>query len=153
MTGNISAFLLAGNLLNRDEKFVDEIPALLQVYATIFLDDLRIATSIRLADGERALGTRVSPEVAAVVLDEGRRYMGSAPILGEDFLTAYDPIIDNQGEVIGMLFVGIPEAPFVAMKEQCGQTIHLHFFFKCFFSPHHRVLCLAQSLPAAAVND
>ena len=116
-SGNPSAFLLAGELLNRDEKFVDEIPALLQVYATIFLDDLRIATSIRLPDGERALGTRVSPEVATVVLDEGRRYMGRAPIIGENYLTAYDPLIGDQGEIVGMLFVGIPEAPFVAMKE------------------------------------
>ena len=126
--GNVNAYLLAGDLLNRDEKFVDEISALLKVYATIFMDDLRIATSIRLEDGSRALGTLVSPEVANVVLDEGRRYMGSAPIIGEDYLTAYDPIIDDQGEIIGMLFVGIPEAPFVAMKENTiKQYVYISF--------------------------
>jgi signal transduction histidine kinase len=126
--GNINSFLLAGELLNRDENFVDEIQELLKVYATIFLDDLRIATSIRLTNGERALGTRVSPEVAAVVLDEGRRYMGQALIIDENYLTAYDPLIDDQGEIIGMLFVGIPEAPFVAMKEHTiKQYIYISF--------------------------
>ncbi|NLX91891.1 MAG: HAMP domain-containing protein [Firmicutes bacterium] len=115
--GNVQAYLLGGKLLNRDVKFVDEVSSLLKVYATIFLDDLRISTSVRLENGERALGTRVSPEVAAKVLERGERYLGQASIIGENYLTAYDPIFDNSGEVIGILFVGIPEAPFVAMKE------------------------------------
>lgn len=115
--GNVLAHLLGGKLLNRDVKFVDEVSSLLKVYATIFLDDLRISTSVRLENGERALGTRVSPEVAAKVLERGERYLGQASIIGENYLTAYDPIFDNSGEVIGILFVGIPEAPFVAMKE------------------------------------
>lgn len=114
---NVQAYLLGGKLLNRDVKFVDEVSSLLKVYATIFLDDLRISTSVRLENGERALGTRVSPEVAATVLERGERYLGQASIIGENYLTAYDPIFDNSGEVIGILFVGIPEAPFVAMKE------------------------------------
>ena len=115
--GTVHAYLLGGKLLNRDENFVDGVPGLLKVYATIFLDDLRISTSIRLPNGERAIGTRVSKAVAATVLERGERYLGQASIIDENYLTAYDPIFDVNGKVIGILFVGIPEAPFVAMKE------------------------------------
>ncbi|MEW5919596.1 MAG: cache domain-containing protein [Bacillota bacterium] len=128
-TGNAQAFLIAGDLLNRDQKFVDEISGLLKVYATIFLNDLRISTSVRLKGGERALGTRVSAEVAAVVLEEGRRYLGSTSIIDQNYLAAYDPIIDDRGEVVGMLFVGIPEAPFVSMKKNTiSQYIYISIF-------------------------
>jgi signal transduction histidine kinase len=127
--GNSQAYLLGGKLLNRSEKFVDEVSGLLKVYATILLDDLRISTSIRLSNGERALGTRVSREVAATVLDRGERYLGQASIIGEKYLTAYDPIRDDKGEVIGILFVGIPKAPFIAMKEDTlRQYVYISLF-------------------------
>jgi len=113
----IIASLFGGELLNRDFNFVDEITELLKVKTTIFLDDLRIATSVRLKNGERAIGTRVSEEVAGVVLDQGKRYLGKAFIIDEWYLTAYDPIFDNQGDVVGMLYVGIPEAPFLQTKQ------------------------------------
>lgn len=115
--GNVDFYLIAGDLLNRDLKFVDDVSALLRVYTTIFLDDLRIATSIRLKGGERALGTRVAAEVAEVVLDQGRRYLGTTTIIDQSYLAAYDPIMDDRGEIVGMLFVGIPEAPFAFMKK------------------------------------
>ncbi len=126
---NVLAYFLCGRLLNRNGEFVDAVSDLLKVYATIFLDDLRISTSIRLDNGVRALGTRVSREVAATVLDRGERYLGQASILGESYLTAYDPIFDDSGEIVGMLFVGIPEAPFAAMKEgTIKQYIYISLF-------------------------
>ena len=112
------AILLGGELLNCHTAFVDEITEVLKVTSTIFLDDLRIATSIRLDNGDRAIGTRVSEEVADVVLRQGERYLGRAYILDQWYLTAYDPIIDNKNEVIGMLYVGIPEAPFILMRNE-----------------------------------
>jgi len=121
----IIAVLLGGELLNGDFKFVDEITELLNVTATVFLNDLRIATSVRLKNGERALGTKVSKEVADIVLDQGKRYLGRAFIIDEWYLTAYDPIINNTGEVVGMLYVGIPEAPFAVMKKDIVQKFIL----------------------------
>ncbi|MGI6318614.1 MAG: cache domain-containing protein [Dethiobacteria bacterium] len=119
------AILLGGELLNRHTAFVDEITEVLKVTSTIFLDDLRIATSIRLGNGNRAIGTRVSEEVADVVLHRGERYLGRAYILDQWYLTAYDPIIDNKNEVIGMLYVGIPETPFVLMRNEVVNHIIL----------------------------
>ena len=101
------AFLLGGELLNRHTAFVDEVTEALQVSTTIFLDDLRIATSSRLDNGDRAIGTRVSEKIANIVLDRGERYLGREFILDQWYLTAYDPIFNINNDVIGILYVGI----------------------------------------------
>lgn len=38
----------------------------------------------------------------------GETYIGKATILGNPYLTAYDPIFDSDSNVIGILFIGIP---------------------------------------------
>jgi len=48
--------------------------------ATLFLDDVRIATNVRLFEGQRALGTRVSQSVRDLVLGQGKHGM-TAPLL------------------------------------------------------------------------
>jgi methyl-accepting chemotaxis protein len=94
---------------------VDLIHDLLGVNATIFLGDERIATNVKKPDGSRAVGTRLTPgPVYERTLKQGLPYRGEAEILGNIYLTAYDPIKDAHGEVIGALFVGIPKAEFFA---------------------------------------
>lgn len=119
--GNVIAVLVGGDILNNDHRFIDEITELLEVSTSLFFEDLRIATSIRLQEGERALGTRVSEQVTDVVLGEENRYHGRAFIVNEMFLTAFDPIYDVHNNVVGMFCVGIPEAPYVAMKRDTVQ--------------------------------
>ena len=45
--------------------------------ATLFLGDTRIATNVRLFEGQRALGTRVSRAVRDQVLGAGRDWLGN----------------------------------------------------------------------------
>ncbi len=114
--------LYGGVLLNRNERIVDHIRNTVfrdAVYhgqavgsATIFLEDSRIATTVRLPNGNRALGTRVSKEVADRVLDNGQPWVGRALVVNDWSLTAYDPLRDPGGRVIGMLYVGTLEKPF-----------------------------------------
>jgi len=106
--------LLAGSrILNDFVEPVDTISQLLGVNATIFLGDERIATNVKKPDGSRAIGTRLAPGPAYDrTLKQGLPYRGEADILGKTFLTAYDPIKDAHGAVIGALFVGIPKAEF-----------------------------------------
>ena len=47
------------HLLNDDTEIVDRIQAMVGGSATIFLNDLRIASNVRKADGSRAVGTRL----------------------------------------------------------------------------------------------
>lgn len=124
--GNLIAVLEGGMLLNGNLDFVDTINAI--VYregslpagsvgtATLFLDDTRIATNVRLFAGARALGTRASAEVRADVLGAGRTWLETAFVVNDWYVSGYEPVLDSRGERVGMLYVGFLEAPFRAAK-------------------------------------
>jgi two-component system NtrC family sensor kinase len=111
-----------GVLVNRNHALVDRIHDVVfqnETYqgrplgtATLFLGDSRVATTVRHENGTRALGSRASREVADRVLDNGLPWVDKAMVVGEWRLTAYEPIRDGLGKVIGMLYVGILKAPY-----------------------------------------
>jgi two-component system NtrC family sensor kinase len=84
--------------------------------ATIFLGDVRVATTIRNEAGERAVGTRVSAQVARTVLGQGEPWHGRAYVVNEWRITAYEPIRDLAGAIVGILYVGMQETPFLAVR-------------------------------------
>ena len=85
--------------------------------ATVFSLDERIITSVTRPDGTRAVGTKLADQaVRDAVLGQGKTYEGSAIILGQRYLTIYEPIRDYQGKVIGILFSGMPTAELVAAQ-------------------------------------
>jgi len=120
--GNILALLDGGVLLNHNFTFVDAIRNL--VYGegsllkgsigtvTVFLDDVRITTNVPLGPGERALGTRVSDQVRTRVLDHGNIWVDRAFVVNDWYISAYEPILDENGHRIGMLYSGFLEAPY-----------------------------------------
>src|SRR5690606_22583607 len=79
--------------------------------ATLFLGDTRIATNVRLFEGERALGTRVSQTVRDYVLGEGGIWLGTAFVVNDHYVSGYEPVVNGHGERVGMLYVGFLEAP------------------------------------------
>ncbi|MFJ7734987.1 methyl-accepting chemotaxis protein [Lysinibacillus sp. NPDC097287] len=79
---------------------------------SIFQNDTRISTNI-IENGDRAMNTKVSDEVAKVVLEEKKRFIGSANVLGELHQAAYDPILNSQGEVIGVWATAVPTVPYI----------------------------------------
>ncbi len=81
---------------------------------TIFERDVRIATNVVTALGERAVGTRASPEVARRVLGEGLPWNDRARVLDRWTIASYQPVRAATGEVVGMLYAGLDEAPYVA---------------------------------------
>jgi two-component system NtrC family sensor kinase len=124
--GRVIGAIYAGSLLNRNEAMVERIQDIVfgqERYngmslgtVTVFLADTRIATTVRFENGNRAIGTRVSGEVADRVLDNGAGWADRAFVVRDWYLTAYDPIRDPQGAVIGMLYVGTLERPFRDMN-------------------------------------
>lgn len=121
-----SLVLVGGMLLNRNIGFVDRIQHL--VYppgslpggshgaTTLFLDDVRIATTLSLPQGGRAIGTRVSAEVADQVLGRGEDWLDRAQVLSDWYVSGYQPLLDSGGQRVGMLYVGFPEQPFQWVK-------------------------------------
>jgi signal transduction histidine kinase len=129
--------LVGGVLLNRNLGFIDEINDL--VYpegsltegtlgtATLFLDDVRVSTNVRLFADVRALGTRVSAAVRARVLDEGQVWLDRAFVVNDWYVSGYEPITDSFGARIGMLYVGFLEAGFAAAKRQSLYQVAITF--------------------------
>jgi two-component system, NtrC family, sensor kinase len=120
--GRVLAYLYGVNVLGRRFEIVDTIKS--QVYqnklyqgknvgtATIFQGDARLSTNVLTPNGLRAVGTRMSPEVREQVLVRGETYAAPAYVVNERYITAYEPIRDPAGRIIGALYVGLLEAPF-----------------------------------------
>jgi two-component system, NtrC family, sensor kinase len=91
-----------------------------QATITIFEKDIRIATNVVTARGERAVGTRASPEVAARVLGQGLPWNDRARVLDRWVIASYEPIKSEDGEVLGMVYAGLDEAPYSAQARWDG---------------------------------
>lgn len=72
---------------------------------TIFQEDTRIATNV-MNSGERIIGTKISQEIKDTVLIQGKNYSGEAEVAGNMLQTAYMPLVDENGQAIGALYVG-----------------------------------------------
>lgn len=115
--GKVIGALYAGLLLNRNHGLVDKIRSIVfenKTYqgqplgtVTIFQWDCRVATNVILANGNRAIGTRVSEEVYDKVLENGLNWYDRAFVVKDWYLSAYDPIHDIHGKVVGILYVGV----------------------------------------------
>jgi signal transduction histidine kinase len=124
--GRRIATLQGGILLNRNLELVDRINSI--VYpegalplgshgtTTLFMDDVRVSTNVRLFPNERAIGTRASPEVRKAVLEEGRTWLDRAFVVDAWYMSGYEPLLDGAGRRVGMLYVGYLEEPFKLAK-------------------------------------
>ncbi len=83
---------------------------------SIFQGDTRISTNL-IDNGERLLNTKLSDQVAQVVLSEKQRFTGSADVLGKEHRAAYEPILDDSGEVIGAWATAVPTAPYIEIAK------------------------------------
>ncbi|MFB6275368.1 MAG: methyl-accepting chemotaxis protein, partial [Halothece sp.] len=109
--GQLVGTVIQGRLLNRDYEIVDNIKSETEAdTVTIFAQDWRISTNVPYKDtGTRAIGTRVSREVAKKVLNQGERFFGTANVVDRTLFTAYSPIKNSKGEIIGISYVGEPQ--------------------------------------------
>jgi methyl-accepting chemotaxis protein len=99
-------------LINGNFDAVDHVKAVAGGTATVFLGDRRISTNVRKPDGSRAVGTELAPGPAyQSVFEKHQTYSGEAEILGQRYLTIYEPIISG-GKVLGIAYVGVRKAEF-----------------------------------------
>jgi two-component system, NtrC family, sensor kinase len=118
--------IYGGLLLNRNTDIVDKVRETVfqgeafqerhSGTATIFLHDLRVSTNVTLADGTRAIGTRVSEEVKRTVLDRGGAWTDRAFVVNDWYISAYEPVADVSGATVGILYVGVLERKYVAIR-------------------------------------
>lgn len=100
------------HLINEDYEVVDEIKSQTGSLATIFAYDaatggfVRISTNVLDAEGKRAIGTALSPAVTEV-MKSGKPFTGEANVIGKTFQAKYMPIKNDNGDIIGVWFVGV----------------------------------------------
>ena len=111
-----------GKVVNLDATVVDRFTLLTGGNATIFVtsgdDFVRVTTSVKKENGERANGTLLDRAHASYpLLRAGKSYVGLATLFGKQYITQYDPIKGVNGAVIGVLYVGVDiSAEMAALK-------------------------------------
>ena len=124
--GQLLGVLYGGILLNRDENIVDTVRGTVfrnEEYkgrsigrATIFLNDVRVATNVPAHDGGRAIGTKVAEDVREHVLEKGERWTKRAVVITDWYITAYEPIKDIFDKTVGILGMGVLEEKYVDLR-------------------------------------
>lgn len=126
--GTVEKILVGGKLVNQNDRLIDSIVNTVferKLYKgkpvgtiTIFQDDVRIATNVMDHGGRRALGTRVSEVVYNRVFEEHDQWFDRAFVVTDWYFTAYEPIKSITGKVIGIIYVGVLEKPFVELQQK-----------------------------------
>lgn len=114
--GSVQGAVLSAHIVNNDFTLVDRIKEVAGIdTSTIFFGDLRVSTNVMTEQGTRAVGTRVSQDVYDRVLAQGQDYVGRAYVVNEWFITRYEPLLNSDGQVVGILYVGARESSFQAL--------------------------------------
>jgi methyl-accepting chemotaxis protein len=108
-----------------DHRIVDRAVSFVGGNATLFVYDdttrqfVRRTTNVKKENGDRAVGTQLAPDhPGQAVLRRGEAYKGPAMLFGRRFYTAYQPVFDPAGKVIGIVYVGIATAELDGMLWQ-----------------------------------
>ena len=110
---------------------VDKVRELIGGTCTIFQrmneqgDMLRVATNVETLDKKRAIGTYIpavnpdgKPNPVLNKILSGEQFKGRAYVVNRWYATAYSPIIDDRGRVVGILYVGVPEELNQKLREE-----------------------------------
>ena len=102
---------------------VDSVRQVTNATSTIFQrmnsagDMLRVATNVIGDDGKRGVGTYVpavgadgQPNAMVSTVLRGETFVGRAFVLNGWYMAAYEPLLNSDKSVMGMLYVGVPEA-------------------------------------------
>src|SRR5690349_9629066 len=114
----------------KDHSIVDRQVSYTGGNATLFVYDdasnqfVRRSTNLKKENGDRAVGTQLAPDhPGQAVLRKGEAYKGPAVLFSKNYMTAYYPVKNPSGKVIGILYVGIAMTEYEGMLAQAIQTM------------------------------
>ncbi|MFA6331832.1 MAG: Cache 3/Cache 2 fusion domain-containing protein [Methanoregula sp.] len=116
-------------IVNDNFEIVDKVQSMVGGAATVFqvYNDsyaARISTNVLDTEGKRAVGTHLTDNVYQVAVEQGETYYGRRDLFGKKYVTAYEPIRDPQGKIIGVLFVGTEEGQTLdVVKKSIRETV------------------------------
>jgi len=147
-------FKLGGQWLGQNSNItiaspvVDRVKQLVGGTCTIFQrindagDMLRVATNIQTLSGKRAIGTFIpsSSTVVKTVLN-GQTFRGPAYVVNAWYQSAYEPIRDDTGRIVGMLYVGVQQESDNTIRELMkGQRVGAHGYVWAVYGNNPRKL-------------
>jgi methyl-accepting chemotaxis protein len=108
-----------------DHRIVDRATSYVGGNATLFVYDdaanqfFRRTTNVKKENGDRAVGTQLAADhPGQAILRRGEAYKGPAVLFGRRFYTAYQPVFDPAGKVVGVIYVGTAMAELDGMLWQ-----------------------------------
>ncbi len=108
-----------------DHRIVDRATSYVGGNATLFVYDdasqqfIRKTTNVKKENGDRAVSTQLAADhPGQAMLRRGEAYKGPAMLFGRRFYTAYQPVFNPAGKVIGIVYVGISMAELDGMLRQ-----------------------------------
>lgn len=104
-------------MIDGDTKFVDRLSEITGNHVTFLRGATRVATTVKQEDGSRATGSDCPPEVAETVLRDGKNFVGYVEIVGHQYYSVYEPLKNQNGKIVGMVFMGIPTKTIDAIKD------------------------------------
>jgi len=122
-------------VVNDDYAIVDKVRALVGGTCTIFQimgnEAIGISTNVLNDNGERAMGTKVPYQVYDIVVRQGKSFYGRDWVVSDWYTTAYEPIKNQSGDIIGILYTGVKEKNSKALKDallaiKIGQTGYIY---------------------------
>jgi twitching motility protein PilJ len=132
--GNVLGAFVACDIINKDYWLVDELKEKQSLTATIFNNDgIRVSTNVTNVRGDRGLGSIISEEVMETILT-GKNYTGKAKAVGREYLTVYEPMKNNAGELAGVFAIGMPLDAFARIESGAKNTILLFLIGGVFFT-------------------
>ena len=119
---NESGDVVKGDFLFlNDFTIIDNIKRKSNVEISVIYDNIRVITTLRDINGDRINGTEVASHISKEILENGKEYFSNdLTISGKNYYGYYMPLENDDGKVIGMLFVGKSSAD---VKERVNQGI------------------------------
>ena len=113
--------------LTIDSAFVDGIRQSTILDSAMYAGNKVSATTFTAPDDgvTRMIGiTETNSSIEDAVREEGQDYKGSVSILNQQFLAVFSPLKDTNNNVIGMLFIGIPQT---SVLQTAGHAVEMTF--------------------------
>ena len=97
--------------LTIETEIMDSIKAETGIVTTLFFGNTRYSTSVIQDDGKRALLTTAGDAVVTKVINNKQEYFAeNVNVVGKPYFAYYIPLLDDDGNAVGMVFAGKPQA-------------------------------------------
>lgn len=110
LEGDVAYLLYKGDTdITRNYALLDQFKEDTGLDITLFYQDTRILTTLYNTQGERIVGSGAPDIVVRDVLNTGESHFYTHTLInGEAYFSYYTPVHNEDGSVVGMLFIGKP---------------------------------------------